>query len=151
MEIEKSQPYGEGGAEAILNVQPNTSIFIAYHHLFGPHDDLMLLELDEMLLPDILNQRDKSYVDAVLCRQSKTYAVKFVGTSNSVFLIPPSNLSISLGASPNPSEKDHENSVVASVIKVVPGSMELVKVAPRLDKLKLLLSENPYGFDKCHK
>ncbi|PHU17385.1 hypothetical protein BC332_13080 [Capsicum chinense] len=141
MEIEKSQPYGEGGAEAILNVQPNTSIFIAYHHLFGPHDDLMLLELDEMLLPDILNQRDKS----------KTYAVKFVGTSNSVFLIPPSNLSISLGASPNPSEKDHDNSVVASVIKVVPGSMELVKFAPRLDKLKLLLSENPYGFDKCHK
>ncbi|PHT47941.1 hypothetical protein CQW23_12149 [Capsicum baccatum] len=151
MEIEKSQPYGEGGAEAILNVQPNTSIFIAYHHLFGPHDDLMLLELDEMLLPDILNQRDKPYVDAVLCRQSKTYAVKFVGTSNSVFLIPPSNLSISLGASPNQSEKDHDNSVVASVIKVVPGSMELVKVAPRLDKLKLLLSENPYGFDKCHK
>ncbi|KAM3281465.1 hypothetical protein P3S67_028487 [Capsicum chacoense] len=141
MEIEKSQPYGEGGAEAILNVQPNTSIFIAHHHLFGPHDDLMLLELDEMLLPDILNQRDKS----------KTYAVKFVGTSNSVFLIPPSNLSISLGASPKPSEKDHDNSVVASVIKVVPGSMELVKVAPRLDKLKLLLSENPYGFDKFHK
>lgn len=57
MEIEKSLPYGEGGADAILNVQPNTSISIAYHQLFGPHDDLMLLELDEKLLPDILNQR----------------------------------------------------------------------------------------------
>ncbi|MCD9561036.1 hypothetical protein HAX54_019970 [Datura stramonium] len=152
MEIEKLQPYGEGGAEAILNVQPNTSISIAYHHVFGPHDDLMLLELDEKLLPDILNQRvtlrGQPDEDAVLCSQSKTYAIKFVGTSNSVFLIPPSNLSIALGSSPNSSEKDHDNSVVASVIKVVPGSMELVEVAPRLDKLKLLLSENSYGFDE---
>lgn len=57
METEKSQTYAEGGAEAILNVQPNSSISIAYHNLFGPHDDLMLLELDEKLLPDILNQR----------------------------------------------------------------------------------------------
>lgn len=86
--------------------------------------------------------------DAVLCSQTKTYAIKFVGTSNSLFLIPPSNLSIALGASPNSSEKDHDNAMVASVIKVVPGSMELVEVAPRLDKLKLLLSENPYSFDE---
>ncbi|KAJ0110639.1 hypothetical protein Patl1_00024 [Pistacia atlantica] len=34
---------------------------------------------------------------------------------------------------------------MVSVIKVAPGNMELVEVAPRLDKLKLLLSENPYS------
>ncbi|XP_009758567.1 uncharacterized protein [Nicotiana sylvestris] len=152
MEIEKSQTCAEGGAEAILNVQPNSSISIAYHNLFGPHDDLMLLELDEKLLPDILNQRvtlrGQPDEDAVLCSQSKTYAIKFVGTSNSVFLIPPPDLPITHGASPNSSEKHHDNLTVASVIKVVPGSLELVEVAPRLDKLKSLLSENPYGFDE---
>lgn len=72
--------------------------------------------------------------------QSKTYVIKFVRTSNFVFLIPPSNLSITLGTSPNPSEKDRDNLVVASVIKVVSGSMEFVEVASRLNKLKLLLS-----------
>lgn len=45
------------GAEAVLSVQPNSSISIAHHPLFGPHDDLILLELDEKLLPDVLHQR----------------------------------------------------------------------------------------------
>ena len=48
---------GNGGAEAVLNLEPSSSISIAYHSLFGPHDDLILLELDEKLLPDILQQR----------------------------------------------------------------------------------------------
>lgn len=46
-----------GCAEAVLGLQPNSSISIAYHSQFGPHDDLMLLELDEKLLPEILQQR----------------------------------------------------------------------------------------------
>lgn len=48
---------GEGGAASVLNLQPNSAISIAYHHCFGPHDDIMLLELDGKLLPDILNER----------------------------------------------------------------------------------------------
>ena len=48
---------GNGGAEAVLNLEPSSSISIAYHSLFGPHADLILLELDEKLLPDILQQR----------------------------------------------------------------------------------------------
>lgn len=47
----------EGGAELVLNLQPISSISIGYHPSFGPHDDLMLLELDEKLLPDILHER----------------------------------------------------------------------------------------------
>lgn len=47
----------EGGAEAVLELKPNSSLSIAYHPRFGPHDDLMLLELDEKLLPDFLHQR----------------------------------------------------------------------------------------------
>ncbi len=45
------------GAEAVLNIQPSSSMSITYHPLFGPHDDLILLELDEKLLPDVLQQR----------------------------------------------------------------------------------------------
>lgn len=45
------------GAEAVLNLQPSSSIPITYHPLFGPHDDLILLELDQKLLPDVLHQR----------------------------------------------------------------------------------------------
>ncbi|KAF3446984.1 hypothetical protein FNV43_RR12164 [Rhamnella rubrinervis] len=133
---------GHTGAEAVLNLQSNSTIFIAYHPHFGSHDDIMLLELDEKLLPDVLHQRvvvrGQPDEDSVLCTQSKTYAIKFVGTSNSVFLVPPSDQS-------EFSDNTVENQqVVASVFKVAPGSMELTEVAPKLDKLKMLLFENPY-------
>lgn len=48
---------GCSGAEAVLNLQPDSLIAIAYHPHFGSHDDLMLLEVDEKLLPDVLQQR----------------------------------------------------------------------------------------------
>lgn len=57
MEIIDPQSGCSGGAEAVLGLQPNSSISIAYHSLFGPHSDLMLLEVDEKLLPEILHQR----------------------------------------------------------------------------------------------
>ncbi|KAJ9563428.1 hypothetical protein OSB04_008588, partial [Centaurea solstitialis] len=141
------------GAEAVLRVLPNSSIPITYHPLFGPHDDLLLLELDEKLLPDVINQRislrGQPEEDAVLCTQSKTYAIKFVGTSNSVFLVPPSDQFAVNENQQDCNEKGSDsNASHASVLKVAPGTMELVEVAPRIDKLKLLLSENPYKFDE---
>ncbi|KAK4410945.1 Sister chromatid cohesion protein DCC1 [Sesamum angolense] len=146
MDIIDPQSGCSGGAEAVLGLQPNSSISIAYHSLFGPHNDLLLLEVDEKFLPEILHQRvtlrGQPDEDAVLCTVSKTYAVKFVGTSNSVFLIPPTDKVSDLC-----NNKD-DNMVVSSVIKVAPGCMELVEVAPKLDKLKLLLSQNPYGFSE---
>lgn len=57
MEVEHPQPDCVGGAEAVLNIQPTSSVSLAYHPLFGPHDDLILLELDEKLLPDVLQHR----------------------------------------------------------------------------------------------
>lgn len=141
------------GAEAVLRVLPNSSIPIAYHPLFGPHNDLLLLELDEKLLPDVINQRislrGQPQEDAVLCTQSKTYAIKFVGTSNSVFLVPPPDQFAVDENQQDCNEKGSDsNAPHASVLKVAPGTMELVEVAPRIDKLKLLLSENPYKFDE---
>ncbi|KDP30640.1 hypothetical protein JCGZ_16205 [Jatropha curcas] len=144
--MEQAEP-GCSGAEAVLNLQPNSSIAIAYHPLFGTHDDLMLLELDEKLLPEVLQQRvtlrGQPDEDAVLCTQSKTYAIKFVGTSNSSFLIPPSDQFALSESSLDCNGKFHDQQLLAPVIKVAPGNMELVEVSPKLDKLKLLLLQNP--------
>lgn len=140
------------GAEALLHLSPGSSVSVAYHPLFGPHDDLIFLELDEKLVPEFLHERvvvrGQPDEDAVLCTQSKTYSVKFVGTSNSVFLVPPYQSEYHQPSQESDDHNHHDQKVVASVIKVVPGNMELVEVAPRLDKLRSLLSENPYRCDE---
>lgn len=150
MEPEPQQT--SGGAETLRHMSPGSSISVAYHPDFGPHDDLIILELDEKLIPDVLNERmvlrGQPDEDAVLCTQSKTYAMKFVGTSNSVLLVPPANQSELYENQQKNDSNTSEEKVVASVLKVVPGSMELIEVSPRLDKLKLLLSENTYRFDE---
>ncbi|XP_073293328.1 uncharacterized protein [Primulina huaijiensis] len=149
VDMEHPQPELYGGADAVLGLKPNSSISVAYHSLFGPHDDLMLLELDDKLVPEVLQQRvilrGQPDEDAVLCTDTKTYAIKFVGTSNSVFLIPPCDKSVQV------CNDKGDGNVVASVIKVSSGSMELVETAPKLDRLKALLSQNPYSFDEASK
>lgn len=67
-----------------------------------------------------------------------------MGTSNSVFLIPPSDKD-----SQGSNNENDDKITVASVIKVAPGCMELVEVAPKVDKLKLLLSQHPYSFGEA--
>ncbi|XP_022744434.1 sister chromatid cohesion protein DCC1 [Durio zibethinus] len=150
--MEQPQPCCKG-AQVMLNLQPTSSVSIQYHPLFGSHDDLILLELDEKLLPDVLYQRvtlrGQTDEDAVLCTKSKTYSVKFVGTSNSVLLVPPADYSTSCKNSRDCDGEDYEQQIGASVIKVAPGNMELVEVAPRLDKLKSILSENLYSSDEA--
>ncbi|OWM68474.1 hypothetical protein CDL15_Pgr024614 [Punica granatum] len=142
----------KGGAGSVLNLNPGSALSIAYHTKYGPHDDILLLELDEKLLPDVTNQRvflrGQPDEDAVLCTQSKTYAIKFVGTSNSVCLVPPSNQSETGKELQDCAGNgcDHE---AAIVIKLASGSMEIVEVAPRLDKLKSLLSQAPYGIEEA--
>ncbi|KAJ4950996.1 hypothetical protein NE237_027828 [Protea cynaroides] len=137
------QPSCRGGAELVLNLESNSSIPINYDPNFGPHDDLILLEVDEKLLSDILQQRvtfrGQPDEEAVLCTPSKTYAVKFVGTSNTVFLIPPTNSPIL-----NANADNEKETVAGSVLKVAPGNIELVEVAPKLDKLNSLLRKKPY-------
>ncbi|CAH8354126.1 unnamed protein product [Eruca vesicaria subsp. sativa] len=127
-----------GGAQAVINLGIGSSVPISYHPSFGPHEDLLLLEADDNLVSDIFNERvtlrGLPDEDAVLCTKSKTYAIKFVGNSNSMFLIPPSN-------TPGFLQDDDESHV--SVIKLAPGNMELVEVSPKLDKLKKLLMESP--------
>ncbi|EOY17536.1 hypothetical protein QUC31_006865 [Theobroma cacao] len=150
--MEQPQPCCKG-AEVLLNLQPTSSVWIQYHRLFGPHDDLVLLELDEKLLPDVLYQRvtlrGQPDEDAVFCTKSKTYSVKLVGTSNSVFLVPHADYSTFCENSQDCDGEDYKQQVGASVIKVASGNMELVEVAPRLDKLKSIISENLYSSDEA--
>lgn len=93
--------------------------------------------------------RGEAHEDAVLCTPSKTYSIKFVGTSNSVFLIPPSNHSILSDHSEDDNEISPVEQAGAYVIKAAPGSMELSEVAPKLDKLRVLLAENPYTYKEA--
>ncbi|KAM0947210.1 putative sister chromatid cohesion protein Dcc1 [Dioscorea sansibarensis] len=145
----------KGGAGYVLTLASGSSIPIRYHSLFGSHDDLLLLEVDEKLLPDILNHRTcirgQPDEDAVFCTPTATYAMKFVGTSNTVLLIPPGD-----ATSSNPevlSEDTDKQDIpmpqsIASVIKVAPGNIELIQTAPRLEKLKTLLSQRPYRLEE---
>ncbi|KAL6909407.1 hypothetical protein ACP4OV_001688 [Aristida adscensionis] len=141
---------GGGGADAVLGLGGGASASLCYHQAFGPHDDIVLLEAADDLLPDLLQGRvtvrGRPEEEAVLCTPSATYAMKFVGTSNSMFLIPP-------GEPDAPSLRpDHTGgdgtNAVAAAIKLAPGSIELVRTAPRLDKLKNLLKERPYVLDE---
>ncbi|XP_024010811.1 sister chromatid cohesion protein DCC1 [Eutrema salsugineum] len=135
-----------GGAQAVINLGIGSSVPISYHSCFGPHEDLLLLEADNNLVSDIFNGRvtlrGLPDEDAVLCIKSKTYAIKFVGNSNSMFLIPPS---ICPGFLEDSHVSGSNDNGKVSVIKIAPGNMELVEVSPRLDKLKQLLLENPFG------
>ncbi|ERN09144.1 hypothetical protein AMTRI_Chr03g142330 [Amborella trichopoda] len=139
MDEEKSL---RGGSEGILNLPFNSSLRITYHPLFPhrhqPNNQFLLLELDPTLLPYFYNNqvtvRGDPDEEAVLCTPSSTYALKFVSTSNSVFLIPPPSFE-------NPMQKP----LSSPVIELSPGHMELLCVAPQLDKLKSLLSTVTYN------
>ncbi|XP_074272795.1 uncharacterized protein LOC141596506 [Silene latifolia] len=139
-----------GGAEAILGFQPNSTVSVAYHPDFGAHDELLLLELDEKLLPDVLCERvslrGEPDEEAVFCTQSKTYAIKFVGNSNSVFLVPPSSLGENLM---DCEDNSSDLPALASVLKVASGNLELLEVSPKLDKLRFLLSQNPFSYEEA--
>ncbi|XBI74883.1 hypothetical protein VPH35_068334 [Triticum aestivum] len=145
---------GSGGADAVLGLAgAGASLSVCYHEAFGPHADLILLEAADDLLPDLLQGRvtvrGRPEEEAVLCTPSATYAMKFVGTSNSMFLIPPGE---AVAASLRPDHTNEDATVAsdaaASTIKVAPGSIELVRTAPRLDKLSSLLRERPYVLDE---
>jgi sister chromatid cohesion protein DCC1 len=63
MEDAQAQPGGEwdrgsGGADALLGLAgAGASLSVCYHEAFGPHDDLILLEAADDLLPDLLHGR----------------------------------------------------------------------------------------------
>ncbi|KAG2544580.1 sister chromatid cohesion protein DCC1-like [Panicum virgatum] len=144
---------GGGGADAVLGLATGgASVSLCYHQAFGPHDDLVFLEAADDLLPDLLQGRvtvrGRPDEEAVLCTPSATYSMKFVGTSNSVFLIPPGEPSAPCLRPDNTNGDASAADAVAAAIKLAPGNIELVRTAPRLDKLRSLLRERPYILDE---
>ncbi|CAN6297087.1 unnamed protein product [Urochloa humidicola] len=144
---------GGGGADAVLGLgAAGSSVSLCYHQAFGPHDDIVLLEADDDILPDLLHGRvtirGRPDEEAVLCTPSATYSMKFVGTSNSVFLIPPGEPSAPCLRPDNTNGDANGADAVAAAIKVASGNIELVRTAPRLDKLRSLLRERPYILDE---
>ncbi|GJM97219.1 hypothetical protein PR202_ga14129 [Eleusine coracana subsp. coracana] len=113
---------GGGRADAMLGpIEDGASVSLCYYQAYGPHDDILLLEAADDLLPDLLQGRvivrGRPDEEAVLCTPSTT----------------PDNTN---------------GDVVAAAIKLAPGSIELIQTAPRLDKLRNLLRERPYVLDE---
>ncbi|KAH7293250.1 hypothetical protein KP509_28G017500 [Ceratopteris richardii] len=86
--------------------------------------------------------------EAVLCTSSRTYAIKFVMSSNTILIMPPPS---SHGSSASGEELDTKSETggkrTASAMAAATGHLELVEVAPNFEKLKSLLSERLYGED----
>lgn len=82
MEVAEAQPGrgwdgGCGGADAVLGLSgAGASLSVCYHQEFGPHDDLILLEAADDLLPDLLQGRvtvqGRPEEEAVFCTPSAT-------------------------------------------------------------------------------
>ncbi|KAJ9506644.1 hypothetical protein QJQ45_003728 [Haematococcus lacustris] len=123
----------------------------------GVRDDLKLLEVDSALLDYILQHglvrryaaldgvsdlhavhgrvviKGAESEEAVLCSCNKTYALKYVETTNTQLLVQPEQLRSRATLPPvvvHASTKAH---------------IEVVECAPRLERLQQLLAERPYG------
>eukprot|EP00897_Mesotaenium_endlicherianum_P001159 jgi/Mesen1/11043/ME000099S10491 len=145
--------------------------------------DVRLLELDESMLQELLNNggaivhhilRDlqpdnhKVFVtrlsikgsgddEAVLCTESKTFALKFVSSTNTMLLLPPlvnqagTPVEENCGGQGDTPGAASSSSGKRTTLKVqadTAGHLELVEVAPKLDPLRSLLQERPYTPDE---
>ncbi|GJN22695.1 hypothetical protein PR202_gb10289 [Eleusine coracana subsp. coracana] len=53
---------GGGGADAVLDLTGDgTLMSLCYHQAYGPHDDILLLEATDDLLPNLLQGRSAFY------------------------------------------------------------------------------------------
>ncbi|MEW5314184.1 MAG: hypothetical protein WDW38_005699 [Sanguina aurantia] len=99
--------------------------------------DLRLLEVDEKLLQEMLTHgvsiKGSEHEEAVLCTATKTFALKYVETTNLQLLVEPEELSKSDVVPPV---------VVSATTK---AHIEVVETAPRLLALSALLNERRYG------
>ena len=79
--------------DSLSNAETTTIVFSKDY----ASENYKLIEVPQDIL-DAINQKDQLYLkgaienaDAVLCTNNKTFALKKAETSNSVFLLPPSN------------------------------------------------------------
>jgi sister chromatid cohesion protein DCC1 len=131
-------------AAEVLNLKLASSATVSYGDAFGS-EDFKLLEVDERILKELLQDgltiKGGPDDEAVLCTSAATYAIKYVSTSNTVLLIPPSEKIT------NGNNDDGMGFTMAQVVATSSGHLELVETAPQLDNLKTLLNQRPYVED----
>ncbi|GAB4813586.1 hypothetical protein N2152v2_000632 [Parachlorella kessleri] len=135
--------------------------------------DLKLLELDEDLLQELLQSglqiNGGESEEAVLCSQTRTFAIKTVETTNSVWLVQPDQVAAEVVGAAELSQpaadppqctppgqltglatqlqrnKAAQAHAPVMVTAVASSHWELVRAGPRLQALDALLQEQPYG------
>eukprot|EP00249_Psilotum_nudum_P032257 c47547_g1_i1 orf=301-1527(-) len=140
----------------IWDLEVNSTANVIFGEGYGS-EDFKLMEVDDAIVGEILDQevtiRGCSGDEAVLCTSTSTYAIKFVATSNTVLLIPPPDhaagyaddqSSNGSGDAGDPEKGGGSSTVSVSAIATSTGHLELVHTAPRLERLKELLSRRPY-------
>ncbi|KAL0050702.1 hypothetical protein WJX82_005403 [Trebouxia sp. C0006] len=139
----------------------------------APRPGVRLLELDASILDDICNGsvviKGEPSAEAVLCTAQSTYAVKIVETTNSLLLVPPAqspditsshpgtdaqnnadaeNTSGNVSPAPAFQTQAMKSGAALNPIAACPATashLELVQIAPRLQRLDALLQASMYG------
>lgn len=129
--------------------------------------DLRLLEVDDATMQEIMAGgvviKGEEGEDAVLCTSTRTFAMRTADTTNLVLLVPPEastarttdqqenvqvNLPPTAGLQTQREKLAAANSCPPLVVQATVSShIELVEMAPRLQRLQELLSHCPYGQD----
>ncbi|KAL2653242.1 hypothetical protein R1flu_021370 [Riccia fluitans] len=140
-----------------LNLDRGQQVSVKYAENFTSEEPYKLLEVDEAILQELLENgltiKGAREDEAVLCTSEATYAMKFVSTSNTVLLVPPSKAAKRVDddvAKCDFMEEGEEESkeTDVGVVATASGHIELVEVAPNMEKLKALVSERPFRDDE---
>lgn len=132
--------------------------------------DLKLLEVEQDLLEEIMStgvviKGPQADNEAVMCTGNKTYALKYVETTNSQLLVQPledlpendqssqcspggpSSVSTPPGLQTQLNRLHQSSAAPVVVTATTSGHIEVLECGPRLELLHQLLSQRPYGLE----
>ncbi|KAG6549822.1 hypothetical protein Mapa_008803 [Marchantia paleacea] len=133
---------------SVLKLDVDSQVTVGYAETFTSDEPYRLLEVDEALLQELLHSgltiKGSREDEAVLCTSKATFAMKFVSTSNTVLLVPPSRW----GSDDCDAEREAALSrAEIGIVATASGHIELVETAPKLENLKALVSQRPFKDD----
>ncbi|BBM99421.1 sister chromatid cohesion protein DCC1 [Marchantia polymorpha subsp. ruderalis] len=134
---------------SVLKLDVDPQVSVGYAETFRSDEPYRLLEVDEALLQELLHSgltiKGGREDEAVLCTSKATFAMKFVSTSNTVLLVPPSPR----GSDGCDAEVDEDlPRAEVGIVATASGHIELVETAPRLENLQALVSRRPFKDDE---
>ncbi|KAL3685004.1 hypothetical protein R1sor_003026 [Riccia sorocarpa] len=138
-----------------LKLDRGPQVTVKYAETFTSEEHYKLLEVDEAILQELLENgltiKGGQEDEAVLCTMKATYAMKFVSTSNTVLLVPPSEPTQRVddnAAAKSDFREEKESKSELGVVATASGHIELVEIAPKMEKLKALVSQRPFRDDE---